>query len=101
MTEGMDNIIPILGEPDNYWCKIVEYSWSHKVLNIELNHFQSKQPQRYCLTFSGTKYFSGPVEWSGAYFKVPSLEERKTFFKWLFPEKLQVIENSQDGYWGL
>ena len=66
----MLNKLLSLENPSDYICRVIEYSYHGRVLTLEISgeHFIRAN-------FAPVFYFSGPMEWKGAHFRLGETHE--------------------------
>ncbi|HEX2619114.1 MAG TPA: hypothetical protein VHL11_03175 [Phototrophicaceae bacterium] len=77
-----DNIFKI-SDPETWWCRITHVSDGHKLMTIELNRLnelnQFNYNEKIHITFRKVMYFSGPMSWIGANFRLAQNDELVKF----------------------
>lgn len=77
-TEEIQNNIFSFANPDELECLVVEYTVGHRIVTLQVYDLNLHTTKR--LVFLGVSYFSGPLNWTGANFKLMSWKETIQFF---------------------
>jgi hypothetical protein len=64
-----------LDNPNQWYCQVRHFTWSHGMLDIQLSTPGSGTKDRYSITFRKVMYHSGPMVWTGANFRAFELDD--------------------------
>jgi hypothetical protein len=62
-------------EPQAYSCSVSSYQYSHSLLLVRADRFDSQFKDTLYLAFGDVRYFDGPLLWDGADFCVAAASE--------------------------